>query len=32
MVCKGVSCRRDEEAYARYEAALKNQHQALGLK
>jgi phytanoyl-CoA hydroxylase len=31
MVCKGVSCRRDEEAYARYEAALKTQHQQLGL-
>jgi phytanoyl-CoA hydroxylase len=32
MVFKEVSCRRDEEAYARYEAALKAQHQALGLK
>src|SRR5581483_1016206 len=32
MVCRGVSCRRDEEAYARYEAALKAQHQQLGLK
>ena len=32
MVLKGVSCRRDEEAYARYQAALKQQHQELGLK
>ncbi len=31
MVYRGVSCRRDEEAFARYEAALKNQHEALGL-
>jgi phytanoyl-CoA hydroxylase len=31
MVCKGVSCRRDEEAFARYQAALKAQHQQLGL-
>ncbi|MCE9527171.1 MAG: phytanoyl-CoA dioxygenase family protein, partial [Planctomycetales bacterium] len=32
MVLKGVSCRRDEEAFSRYEAALKQQHQELGLK
>jgi phytanoyl-CoA hydroxylase len=31
MVYKGVSCRRDEDAYARYEAAMKQQHQQLGL-
>lgn len=31
MVFQGVSCRRDEEAFARYEAALKKQHRALGL-
>jgi phytanoyl-CoA hydroxylase len=31
MVFKGVSCRRDEEAFARYVAALKEQHQQLGL-
>ncbi len=32
MVLKGVSCRRDEEAFSRYQAALKQQHEALGLK
>lgn len=32
MVFKGVSCRRDEEAYGRYMADLKKQHQELGLK
>ena len=32
MVFKGVSCRRDEEAFARYQAALKAQHETLGLK
>ena len=32
LVCKGVSCRRDEEAYNRYLAALKNQHEQMGLK
>jgi phytanoyl-CoA hydroxylase len=32
MVFKGVSCRRDEEAFARYQAALQAQHQTLGLK
>jgi phytanoyl-CoA hydroxylase len=32
MVLKGVSCRRDEEAYARYLAALKTQHEQMGLK
>jgi phytanoyl-CoA hydroxylase len=32
MVFKGVSCRRDEASYARYEAAMKMQHESLGLK
>jgi phytanoyl-CoA hydroxylase len=32
IVFKGASCRRDEEAFARYQAALKAQHQQLGLK
>ena len=32
MVLKGVSCRRDEEAFSRYQAALKQQHEELGLK
>jgi phytanoyl-CoA hydroxylase len=32
VVFKGTSCRRDEEAYARYQAALKAQHDQLGLK
>lgn len=32
MVCKGVSCRRDEEAFARYQEAVKAQHAAMGLK
>jgi phytanoyl-CoA hydroxylase len=32
MVFKGVSCRRDEEAHARYLAAAKAQHQEMGLK
>lgn len=32
MVIKGVSCGRDEEAFARYTAALKAQHEQLGLK
>ncbi len=31
MVFKGVSCRRDEEAFTRYQDALKAQHQQLGL-
>lgn len=31
MVYKGVSCRRDEEAFARYQEALKRQHEQLGL-
>lgn len=31
MVFKGVSCRRDEEAYARYQQALKAQHDSLNL-
>lgn len=29
LVCRGVSCRCDEEAFARYQAALQAQHQAL---
>ncbi len=32
MVFRGMSCRRDEEAYARYLAGLKQQHEQLGLK
>lgn len=32
MVCKGVSCRRDEEAFARYMAAVKAQHEQMGLR
>lgn len=32
MVFKGVSCQRDEEAYARYLAAARDQHQEFGLK
>jgi phytanoyl-CoA hydroxylase len=31
LVFRGASCRRDEEAFARYQAALKAQHQQLGL-
>jgi phytanoyl-CoA hydroxylase len=31
MVYRGISCRRDEEAFARYEQARKAQHEALGL-
>jgi phytanoyl-CoA hydroxylase len=31
LVYKGVSCQRDEEAFGRYQAALKSQHQQLGL-
>lgn len=31
MVFKGTSCRRDEEAYARYMSAAKAQHQEMGL-
>jgi phytanoyl-CoA hydroxylase len=31
MVFRGASCRRDEEAFARYMAALKRQHEELGL-
>jgi phytanoyl-CoA hydroxylase len=29
---KGVSCQRDEQAFARYQAAVKEQHQQMGLK
>jgi hypothetical protein len=32
MALRGVSCRRDEESFARYLAAVKEQHQQLGLK
>jgi phytanoyl-CoA hydroxylase len=31
MVIRGASCRRDDEAFARYSAALARQHQELGL-
>lgn len=31
MVFRGESCRRDAEAFSRYEAALKEQHQQMGL-
>ena len=31
MVFKGTSCRRDEEAFARYAASAQQQHQELGL-
>lgn len=31
MVFKGISCRRDAEAFARYQAALEQQHKGLGL-
>jgi phytanoyl-CoA hydroxylase len=31
MVFKGISCRRDEEAFQRYLASLKVQHQQMGL-
>ncbi len=30
MVIRGVSCQLDEDAYARYEAALKSQHEQVG--
>lgn len=32
MVFKGVSCRRDEAAFARYQEAAKRQHEQMGLK
>ncbi len=32
LVFTGVSCRRDEEAFARYTASAKQQHSAMGLK
>ncbi|HLJ09859.1 MAG TPA: phytanoyl-CoA dioxygenase family protein, partial [Planctomycetaceae bacterium] len=32
MVFKGISCRRDEDAFARYEQAAKQQHEQFGLK
>ena len=32
MVYKGVSCRRDEASYARYQESAKQQHESLGLK
>jgi phytanoyl-CoA hydroxylase len=31
MVFEGESCRKDPSAYARYEAALSQQHQRMGL-
>jgi phytanoyl-CoA hydroxylase len=31
LVYQGRSCRRDEEAFARYQAALKSQHEQFGL-
>ena len=31
MVYKGVSCRRDEEAFAKYQAAVKAQHAGMGI-
>jgi hypothetical protein len=31
MVFRGVSCQKDEEAYARYEADLRHQHDQLGI-
>jgi phytanoyl-CoA hydroxylase len=32
MVFKGVSCRRDEAGFARYQASAKKQHEQMGLK
>jgi phytanoyl-CoA hydroxylase len=32
LVFKGVSCQRDEAAFARYQAAARRQHEQLGLK
>ena len=32
MVFRGVSCQRDEAAFARYQAAAREQHQEMGLK
>jgi phytanoyl-CoA hydroxylase len=32
MVFKGVSCQRDESAFARYHAAAREQHEEMGLK
>jgi phytanoyl-CoA hydroxylase len=32
IVYRGASCQRDESAFARYQAAVKQQHQQLGLK
>lgn len=31
MVFRGQNCQRDEQAFARYQAACKAQHQAMGL-
>jgi hypothetical protein len=31
-VLKGVSCQRDEQAFSRYQAALRQQHEQMGLK
>lgn len=32
LVFKGISCQRDEEAFARYAASAREQHSAMGLK
>jgi hypothetical protein len=32
MVFKGVSCRRDEAGFARYQESAKKQHEQMGLK
>ena len=32
MVYKGISCRRDEASFARYQEAAKKQHESMGLK
>jgi hypothetical protein len=32
MVFTGVSCQRDEEAFARYAESAREQHSAMGLK
>lgn len=31
MVFRGASCRRDDEAFARYQSSLKRQHESLGV-
>jgi phytanoyl-CoA hydroxylase len=32
MVCKGVSCKRDEDAFERYQQMVQKQHQEVGFK